>query len=254
MLWRSRRGTERAPRFLLLIVYLAGISIGNHLLALLAGAGRAAVPGRHAAARAGARSGRSAARSGGRSRWSPACGRCWSAPGSAARRSPRSARLCFLAAAVFAAAGGAGAFALAGPGDRGSRHHAVRVRLSPLGAASDRSTRPRPPPSTRCSPCIRRAQYPPRTPLDDPTVLHGPGQPGPHAHADRLRSSPNYFQYFDWQWARVAGRRRRGSRSRCLFFDPGPARPAGSSGAPTGRPGGCCSASSWSPGSGWCST
>ena len=36
LLWRSRRNTERAPRFLLLIIYLAGISIGNHLLALLA--------------------------------------------------------------------------------------------------------------------------------------------------------------------------------------------------------------------------
>ena len=36
MLWRRRRHTERGQRFLLLIVYLAGISIGNHLLALLA--------------------------------------------------------------------------------------------------------------------------------------------------------------------------------------------------------------------------
>ncbi|HMH55473.1 MAG TPA: DUF2723 domain-containing protein, partial [Gemmatimonadales bacterium] len=35
--WRRYRGTERAPRVLLLIVYLAGVSIGNHLLALLAG-------------------------------------------------------------------------------------------------------------------------------------------------------------------------------------------------------------------------
>ena len=35
--WRRQRGTDRAPRILLLIVYLAGISIGNHLLALLAG-------------------------------------------------------------------------------------------------------------------------------------------------------------------------------------------------------------------------
>jgi hypothetical protein len=25
---------------------------------------------------------------------------------------------------------------------------------------------------------IRRAQYPPRTPLDDPTVSHGPDNPG----------------------------------------------------------------------------
>ncbi|HEX6434398.1 MAG TPA: DUF2723 domain-containing protein, partial [Gemmatimonadales bacterium] len=36
-LWRRHRATERAPRLLLLIVYLAGISIGNHLLALLVG-------------------------------------------------------------------------------------------------------------------------------------------------------------------------------------------------------------------------
>jgi uncharacterized membrane protein len=35
--WRRYRRTARAPRVLLLIVYLAGISIGNHLLALLAG-------------------------------------------------------------------------------------------------------------------------------------------------------------------------------------------------------------------------
>ena len=37
--------TERAPSFLLLIVYLAGISIGNHLLALLAVPGDRGVPG-----------------------------------------------------------------------------------------------------------------------------------------------------------------------------------------------------------------
>jgi hypothetical protein len=35
--WRRDRGTPRASRLLLLIVYLAGVSIGNHLLALLAG-------------------------------------------------------------------------------------------------------------------------------------------------------------------------------------------------------------------------
>jgi len=37
--WRRYRGTPRAQRVLLLIVYLAGVSIGNHLLALLAGPG-----------------------------------------------------------------------------------------------------------------------------------------------------------------------------------------------------------------------
>ena len=36
-LWRRRQGRPRAPRLLLLVIFLAGISIGNHLLALLAG-------------------------------------------------------------------------------------------------------------------------------------------------------------------------------------------------------------------------
>src|SRR6266850_655164 len=35
--WRELRGTPRASHLLLLILYLAGVSIGNHLLALLAG-------------------------------------------------------------------------------------------------------------------------------------------------------------------------------------------------------------------------
>ncbi|HWA16751.1 MAG TPA: DUF2723 domain-containing protein, partial [Gemmatimonadales bacterium] len=35
--WRAYRGTARASHILLLILYLGGISIGNHLLALLAG-------------------------------------------------------------------------------------------------------------------------------------------------------------------------------------------------------------------------
>jgi hypothetical protein len=51
LLWRSRRNTDRAPRFLLLIIYLAGISIGNHLLALLAV--RVVLSRGHPAARAG---------------------------------------------------------------------------------------------------------------------------------------------------------------------------------------------------------
>ena len=48
---------------------------------------------------------------------------------------------------------------------------------------------------------IRRAQYPPRTPLDDPTVPHGPDNPGRTLGLIGLQVL-NYFQYFDWQWAR----------------------------------------------------
>ena len=35
--WRDTRGTTRAPHYLLLVVYLAALSIGNHLLTLLVG-------------------------------------------------------------------------------------------------------------------------------------------------------------------------------------------------------------------------
>jgi len=35
--WRDVRGTQRAPHILLLIVYIAALSLGNHLLALLVG-------------------------------------------------------------------------------------------------------------------------------------------------------------------------------------------------------------------------
>ncbi|MEP6745046.1 MAG: DUF2723 domain-containing protein, partial [Gemmatimonadota bacterium] len=35
--WREQRGTAKADRTLLLVLYLAGLSIGNHLLALLVG-------------------------------------------------------------------------------------------------------------------------------------------------------------------------------------------------------------------------
>ena len=101
------------------------------------GAGRAAVSRRRrcGTSRRPIRAG--AARSGARSRSSPACGRCWSAPGSGARRSRRSARR-------------------ASSPRRSSRRPAARVpsrcwpwgsrrvgitpyalRVSPLGAASD---------------------------------------------------------------------------------------------------------------------
>jgi hypothetical protein len=51
---------------------------------------------------------------------------------------------------------------------------------------------------------IRREQYPIRTPLDDPTVLHGPGNPGRDLTILGYQLA-NYAQYFDWQWARTLG-------------------------------------------------
>ena len=46
---------------------------------------------------------------------------------------------------------------------------------------------------------IRRKQYPPRTPFDDPTVLSGPGNPGRSGRIIFVQIV-NYLQYFSWQW------------------------------------------------------
>jgi hypothetical protein len=48
---------------------------------------------------------------------------------------------------------------------------------------------------------IRRAQYPPRTPLDDPTVAHGPENPGRNLGLLGIQIA-DYVVYFTWQWAK----------------------------------------------------
>jgi len=49
---------------------------------------------------------------------------------------------------------------------------------------------------------IRRAQYPPRTPWDDPTVASGLGNPGRSLTLMWLQLV-NYIQYFSWQFGRA---------------------------------------------------
>src|SRR5207253_1541403 len=48
---------------------------------------------------------------------------------------------------------------------------------------------------------IRRAQYPPRTPLDDPTLPSGAGNPG-RSLSLLLFQVLDYVVCFDWQWAK----------------------------------------------------
>lgn len=199
LLWRSRRSTERAPRLLLLIVYLAGISIGNHLLALLA------VPGvllflvatlRYEPAPDPARR---------RAEWGQVAvvAGVWAllvgiGLGSASLTAIGAA--CFLAAALFAAVRGAGAFA-------GAALLIAAVGITPYAFIYLRSAQD--PIINEAAPAtldallavLRRAQYPPRTPLDDPTVPHGPDNPGRTLTLLAWQFA-NYFQYFDWQWAR----------------------------------------------------
>ncbi len=202
ILWRSRRGTERAPRFLLLVIYLAGMSIGNHLLALLAVPGvllflvatlrdePASDPGRR------------------REEWGQVAvvAGVWAllvgtGLGSVSLTAVGAA--CFLAAAVFAASGGGGAFALLALGIAavGITPYAfvyLRSAQHPMINEADPST------FDSLLAVIRRAQYPPRTPLDDPTELSGPDNPGRTLSLIYWQLI-NYFQYFDWQWARSLG-------------------------------------------------
>ena len=199
--WRRYRGTERAPRALLLIVYLAGISIGNHLLALLAGPGVIMfmvstlrnVPATDPFQR--------------RAEWAQVAvvAGVWAlmiGTGLGSTGLIAIGGLCFLGAAVYAYLGRAGAFAL------------LTLLIAAIGVTPYlylylRSAQN--PPINEAAPAtfeallavIRRAQYPPRTPFDDPTVSHGPDNPGRTLALLGIQLA-DYFVYFVWQWAKSA--------------------------------------------------
>jgi hypothetical protein len=197
--WRRRRGTERGERVLLLLVYLAGASIGNHLLALLAGPALVVfiwttlreTPAADSLER--------------RREWGQLAvvAGIWALLiGTGLGSVPLTAAggLCFLAAAGFAAARGAGSFALLSLVVAG-------VGITPYLFLYLRSAQS--PPINEAAPAtfqallavIRRAQYPPRTPLDDPTMLSGPGNPGRTLTLLGIQLG-DYLVYADWQWAR----------------------------------------------------
>jgi transmembrane protein TMEM260 (protein O-mannosyltransferase) len=199
LLWRRRRGEPRAGRLLLLIVYLAGMSIGNHLLALLAGPAVVAFlvvtlraePAAHPAVRR-AEWGQVAVVAG---LWALLIG---TGLGSTALTAVGA--LCFVTAAVYAAGGGAGLFALASLA-------LALVAVTPYLYLYLRSAQH--PPINEAAPAtfdallavIRRAQYPPRTPLDDPTLPSGATNPG-RSLALLGAQIGDYAVWFDWQWAR----------------------------------------------------
>ena len=199
-LWRRDRATPRASRLLLLIVYLAGISIGNHLLALLAGpaiilflvttlrSSPAADPVRR------------------RAEWGQVAvvAGIWAlliGTGLGSSTLIALGGVCFLAAAIYAGAGGAGAFAVL-------TLFIAAIGITPYLYLYIRSAQN--PPINEAAPAtfeallavIRRAQYPPRTPLDDPTVAHGPDNPGRTLGMLGIQFA-DYIVYFTWQWAKT---------------------------------------------------
>jgi hypothetical protein len=196
--WRAYRGTARASHILLLILYLAGISIGNHLLALLAGPAVVAfmvatlleAPASSPEER-GIEWGQAAVVAG---TWALLIG-----GGLGSTTLTALGGLAFLAAAFLAWRGRAFPFAI------------VALLIACIGVTSYLYLFIRSglhPPINEAQPdnwrsllaVIRREQYPIRTPLDDPTILHGPDNPGRSLTMFGMQLF-NYFQYFDWQWA-----------------------------------------------------
>jgi hypothetical protein len=186
---------------LLLIVYLAGISIGNHLLSLLAGP---AVVGFMVSTLRNAPASDPAQR---RTEWAHVAvvAGVWAlliGTGLGSRGLITLGGLCFLAAAVYALMAGAGGFAVL-------TLLIAAVGVTPYLYLYIRSAQN--PPINEAAPAtfqallavIRRAQYPPRTPFDDPTVSHGPDNPGRTLGLLAIQLT-DYVVYFTWQWAKSA--------------------------------------------------
>ena len=200
--WREQRGTPQADRTLLLILYLAGLSIGNHLLALLVGPAVVAFLWLVARAEplgdAAERSRELATTAVMAGTWLLLIGlglgsTMLSLLGGAA----------FLVAALWAATHRRAAFVGVGLvvaliGITTYLYLYIRAGQHPM------INEAQPDNWHALLDVIRRKQYPVRTPFDDPTVLHGPGNPGRSFLMMGLQLV-NYFQYFFWQWGYTFG-------------------------------------------------
>jgi hypothetical protein len=196
--WRASRGTTHASKMLLMAVYLGGLSMGNHLLALLVGPALvgflAAVLWRDPAATSAER----------QREWGEVAvvGGIWAlliGTGLGSTPLVLMGGICFGVATTFAVRWGSGRFALltwvlASVGVTTYLILFIRAGHRPMINEADPSS------WEALLAVIRRQQYPVRTPLDDPTQLHGPDNPGRTLTLVGLQLL-NYVQYFDWQWA-----------------------------------------------------
>ena len=197
MVWRRQRGNDRAPRTLWLMLYIAGLSSGNHLLTLLVGPGvvlfmiatlrfePATDPVRQ------------------RREWAEVAvvGGTWAlliGLGLGSTTLIALGGICYAGAAVFALSAGIGRFAVV------ALIIAV-VGITSYGFLYYRSAHQpmineaQPDNLTSLLEVIQRKQYPPRTPLDDPTVQSGPDNPG-RTLSLIVNQFATYGQYFVWQW------------------------------------------------------
>jgi hypothetical protein len=197
-LWRKHRGTSRAAHLLLLIIYLGSFSLGNHLLALLVGPALVGFmwhvlktdPLPDEADR--------------KIEWAQwaVIGGIWAVligSGLGSTAILTFSGLVFVAAAVFAITTGGALFTasvvvIAAVGVSTYTYLYIRAGLNPMINEADPST------WESLLAVIRREQYPPRLPTDNPIYPSGPGNPGRTFTLIWLQII-NYLQYFDWQWS-----------------------------------------------------
>jgi len=197
--WRDARGTPRAAHYLLLIVYLGALSIGNHLLTLLVG------PAVSVFVFVTLRGSPAADPDERRVEWAE-----WAAVSALwivlIAVGLGSTPLLYVAGVLFAAALTAcilagsvffplAALAVAAVGVSTYTFLYIRSGLEPLLDEADPET------WRNLLAVIRREQYGSRGPLDNPLFSPGAGNPGRTAtlFAQQL---VNYGQYFAWQWGR----------------------------------------------------
>jgi transmembrane protein TMEM260 (protein O-mannosyltransferase) len=200
MRWRAARGTTRAGRYLLLVAYLLGIAIGNHLLGLLVG------PAAVAFVVAELRLRPSADPVTRRHEWGDAAvlAGLWAlltGIGLGNGTLITIGAVAFLGALAYAAMAGEVVFGvlmlgIALVGVTPYLYLLIRSGQYPILNEAAPAT------WDALLAVIRREQYPPRTPLDDPTVMSGSDNPGRTLTIIGLQLL-NYLQYFDWQWAKA---------------------------------------------------
>ncbi len=197
-MWRKHRGTSRASHMLLLMVYLGAFSIGNHLLTLLVGPAligfvwhvQRTEPAPTEAER--------------RIEWAQwaVLGGIWAlliGTGLGSTNLMILAGLVFIGAGAYASATGGARFAaavlvVAAVGVSTYLFLYLRAGHAPFINEADPST------WDSLLAVIRREQYPPRSPTDNPIFPSGPQNPGRTLTILALQIQ-NYIQYFDWQWS-----------------------------------------------------
>jgi hypothetical protein len=197
-LWRDRRGTARAAHLLLVMVYLAAVSLGNHLLTLLVGP---ALIGYMAHVLHTDPLPDEWDRRIEWAQWAVLAG-VWAlliGTGLGKTSLLMFGGIVFLGAAAYASSVGGFRFALAVAGIAavGASTYLflyLRANVGPFINEADPST------WESLLAVIRREQYPPRSPLDNPIFPSGLGNPG-RSLTIILLQIQNYLQYFDWQWA-----------------------------------------------------